>query len=108
MKKTRLTSKERAIFNEMQHEYVALKFDYKRRLRNALLCLAQGDPRWMVWIEKNFKPHKRIGKRELLMIEARARNIVLRNYRYFDRKNVGGMIFDHDWAFSDDGSLSPG
>jgi len=85
-----------------------LRTNIKRRFQNALLCLAQSDPHWMIWVEKNIKQDQVIGMRELMLIEARARMFVLRAYGYFGRKKIGDMIFRHDWPFTDNGNLGPG
>lgn len=108
MRKLRLSAKERAYMQELGSATLELRYDHERRLRNALLCLAQDDPCWMIWLEKNFKPHQAIGKKELLLIEARAHIRVLRHYSYLGRQKIGEMVFRHDWFFTDNGSLSPG
>ena len=108
MRSNRLNQKERMYLQSIGSAALELRYDYERRLRNALLCLAQCDPHWMQWLEKNFTPHQQIGRKELLMIEARARHIVLRAHGYFGRMYIGEMIFRHDWPFTDSGALSPG
>jgi hypothetical protein len=104
----RLNVKERAYLQSIGSSAQELKYDHERRLRNALLCLAQNDPRWMVWVQNNFKPRQVIGKKELLTIEARARFIVLKAYGYFGRQNIGELCLRHDWCFTDSGALSAG
>jgi hypothetical protein len=106
--KLRLSAKERGYMRDMTADVLDLRHDYPRRLHNALLCLAQSDPRWMIWLEKNFKPHQVIRLHDLLLIEARAHCIVLRAYGFFGRQSIGELILRHDWPFSDNGSLSPG
>jgi hypothetical protein len=104
----RLSFKEREYMREMGEGVFDLRLDRPRRLRNALLCLAQSDPHWMTWLEKNFKPHQTIRERDLLLIEARARAIVLRSYNFFGRLSIGEIVLRHNWPFNDNGSLSPG
>ena len=108
MKKNRLTYSDRTYMTVNKVMTMELRQDHARRLRNALLSMAQTDPTWMIWLEKNFKPHPTIRDRDLLMIEARARHLVLKRYRFLGRSQVGGLLFAHDWPFTDAGSLSPG
>lgn len=107
--RSKLNAREQSYLREVASSTLALRYDYERRLRNALLCLTQSDPRWITWLEKEFKPNQRIGAKELLLIEARARCLVLRgHYVYSSREHVGWLLFRHDWPFSDSGHLSPG
>lgn len=107
MKKIRLKTLERQYLQVMGTEALELRYNYERRLRNAVLSLALSDPDWMVWVERNIPPHK-IGREHLQLVEARARAMVLKAHGFFGRREIGWMIFRPDWAFSDSGNLSPG
>lgn len=110
MKKfSNLNAHQRKYLSQMKYETMELRCDVRRRFRNALLCLAQCDPRWMIWVEKNFKKKNQvIGMRELMLIEARARALTMRGYGYFGRNYIGGLLFSPHWAFTDNGNLGPG
>jgi hypothetical protein len=106
--KARLNSKERGYLRVIGQEALELRYDYRRRLRNATLALALSDPDWMIWLEKNIPPHE-IGRQHLQLVESRARAIVLKHYGLLNMRNeVGWLLFRQDWAFSDSGALSPG
>jgi len=108
-RKIRLSAREKNYMRAIGTDALELRYDYERRLRNALLCLAKSDPQWMMWLYENFKPRQCIGMTELLMIEARARCLVLSGYGiYKDRQHIGWLLFRHDWPFTDNGSLSAG
>lgn len=97
------------MLREMGKATLDLQFDFMRRFRNALLCLALSDGRWMVWAEENL-PRRvdDVDRTTLMLVEAAARLRVLRGYRYFGREHIGALVFREDWAFTDRGSLSPG
>ncbi len=57
----RLNAIDREVLRAVGQEYYLLRCDPKRRLRNALLCLAQSDPGWMAWVEMPF-PRQRFSK----------------------------------------------
>lgn len=108
MKRLRLGKKERTALRDMAIETLELRFDYSRRFRNAILCLTQSDPKWMVWVEQNLPMDGRFRMRDLVLVESRARAVVLKAHGYLGRKNIGDLIFREHWPFTDRGSLSPG
>ena len=85
-----------------------MHFDYGRRLKNALLCLALSDPRWIVWVENNINPDDMSLQEITRLTESRARAVVLRHYNYLIVGSISGLIFRDDWHFSDTGHLLPG
>ena len=100
----------RELFRVIGDDTLALRFDYPRRLRNALLCLAHSDPRWIPWVEENLPNDLTLCLHPWLlhMLESRARTVVLKAYRFHGRQHIGWLIFRHDWPFSDSGALTPG
>lgn len=108
MKKSKLKAKDKNILRLMGEDALDLRHNWGRRLRNALLCLAMSDARWMVWAERELD-YKSMSVPEMTrLVEARARLIVLKPYAYFGRKCIGDFIFRDDWAFTDRGNLGPG
>lgn len=108
MKSIRLNAKEKAYMRAIGTEALELRFDTRRRFRNAVYALTQMDPRWMIWLEQNLPEDGTFTMRELLLVEARARAFVLKAHGYLGRLQIGFLIFRHDWAFTDEGNLSPG
>jgi len=112
MKSIRLNRKEKTYMRAMGAEVLELRFDVRRRFRNAVYALTQADPHWMIWMDQNLPKNGAITMRDqmrdLLLVEARARAFVLPRYGWFGRSQVGGLLFRHDWAFTDTGDLSPG
>jgi len=104
----RQRAKEKALLREMGNDTLELRYDVARRFRNAVYALATMDPKWMVWVEENLPSDGVIRLRELMLVEARARAMVLRAHGYLGRQCIGDLIFRKDWAFTDRGSLSPG
>lgn len=104
----RLNSKERDVLRMMGEDALDLRYNWPRRLRNALLCLATSDKHWMMWVERELDPESMTIQEMTRLIEARARLIVLKPYSYFGRKIIGDFIFRDDWAFTDRGNLGPG
>lgn len=105
MKKSKLRAYERALFREIGKEESILQNDWPRRLRNALLNLAQHDPRWMTWVEQEIDPES-MGLVEITrLIEARARIRTLKAHSYFGRTCIGNYIFRDDWFYTDRGNL---
>jgi len=87
---------------------LALRYDWERRLRNALLCLVLSDPRWMHWVDREIDTEAMTLQEMTRLVEARARLIVLKPHSFFGRNIIGDMIFRDDWAFTDRGNLGPG
>lgn len=102
----------RDFFRGLEAEALELRYDVRRRFRNALLSLALSDPRWMMWVERTLPPRMdEIAEHAdtwLALVEATARWRVLRSYSFFHRERVCGMIYRLDQPFTDRGSLSPG
>lgn len=84
----------------LQSDYIDLKYNHRRRLRNALLALAQLDPGWMVWVEREVNPRWSL-ERVMRLVEARARILTLRHYGPLAKP---GNYFS-DMHFSDSGAL---
>lgn len=101
-----LNAKERNALTEVNRDYFELRYDYPRRLRNALIALAAQDRAWMVWVEREIDPRWSLD-RITEMVEARARALLLKQYHFFGRRQIGDLIF-RDWPFTDSGALSPG
>ena len=102
----------RQFFRGLELEALELRWDVVRRFRNAILCLALSDPRWMVWVEANL-PRRLDEVTEdaelwLTLVEAAARWRVLRAYNFFHRSRVAGLVFRADQPFTDGGALSAG
>jgi len=108
MKKSKLKAKDKNILRLMGEDALDLRHNWGRRLRNALLCLAMSDARWMVWAERELDFERMSVPEMTRLVEARARLIVLKPYAYFGRKCIGDFIFRDDWAFTDRGNLGPG
>lgn len=108
MKKSKLNAKDKNILRLMGEDALDLRHNWGRRLRNALLCLAMSDARWMVWAERELDSERMSVPEMTRLVEARARLIVLKPYAYFGRKCIGDFIFRDDWAFTDRGNLGPG
>ena len=108
LRKIRLNSTERATLRMMGDDALDLRKNWPRRFRNALLCLACSDRRWMIWVERELDIEQMTLQEMTRLIEARARLIVLKPYSYFGRKCIGDFIFRDDWAFTDRGNLGPG
>lgn len=108
MKRSKLKAGERNTLRMIGVDALDLRNNWTRRLRNALLCLACSDRRWMIWVDRELDPEKMSLQEMTRLIEARARLIVLKPYSYFGRKCIGDFIFRDDWAFTDRGNLGPG
>jgi len=106
--RSKLNARERGVFREMADDVFDLRHNWERRLKNALSCLTQCDPQWMVWVEREIDMEEMSFQEITRLIEARARLIVLKPYGYFGRKVIGDFIFREDWAFTDRGNLGPG
>ena len=108
----RLSKNERTLFNEAAKEAGALDADLNQRFLNALFVLSQSNPQWMVWVEKNLPRrvedlYKRGRfKTYVQMLESAARFLVLKNYYgFFGRRNIGELVFNIHYPFTDDGHL---
>jgi hypothetical protein len=80
-----------------------IELDEVRRLRNALLVMANIDPGWMCWVEKNIPKWENLTWKRR-MIERRARLLVTRHYSFLGRCHQLGIIYSNHY-FMDDGSL---
>ncbi len=108
LRKSKLNSNERGALRMMGEDALDLRYNWPRRLRNALLCLAMSDKHWLIWVEREVDPTLMSIHEMTRLVEARARLIVLKPYAYFGRKCIGDFIFRDDWAFTDRGNLGPG
>lgn len=80
-----------------------IAFDDARRLRNALVALAQMDNGWMFWIEQHI-PRRMSVKITRLMVEQRARQLCAQGYAIYGTALVRGIV-DSDYYFTDEGNL---
>ena len=108
MNRSRLNARERTLFRSLNDDVIDLRYNWPRRLRNALLCLAMSDPRWMIWVECEIDPEIMSLQEMTRLVEARARWITLRPHSFFGRKCIGDFIFRDNWTFTDRGNLSAG
>ena len=108
LRRRKLNSEERAALRMMGEDAQDLRYNWPRRLRNALLCLATSDKNWLMWVERELDPECMSIAEMTRLIEARARLIVLKPYSYFGRKIIGDFIFRDSWTFTDRGNLGPG
>lgn len=87
-----------------------IEFDDWRRLRNALIALADLDPAWMLWVERHV-PGKMVGigtrhdpRIARIIVEQRARVLLAKRHTasgtYFVRSILNGGYY-----FTDDGNL---
>lgn len=83
--------------------------NYPRRLRNAILTIVSSHPRGLHWIETNLPPDRIecLHPCTLRMVEAVARYLILKNYRFFQRAQIGHLLFCN-WPINDRGALTPG
>jgi hypothetical protein len=107
MKKIKVNASQRAALRrmpvELEHQY-----DWERRLQNALLALSLSDPRWMMFVEREINTEMMSLQEIVRLIEARARDRVLKGFRFALSKNMGQYIFRDNWLFTERGTLSPG
>ncbi len=110
MKKSKLKSKARAALREMGEEVLELRGDHLRRFRNALLCVMSDDPiRGARWVRANLPEQvDDLTRADLLLVEAYARARVFRHYAATLGRINSYILFRPDWAFDDDGALTPG
>lgn len=111
MRRPKLKAVHRQILRDMGDEALALRYDARRRFRNALLAIALDDPRWMMWVERNLPngfAECVSGEWILLMVEARARAPMYSGYKSLIGSDISGFIFRHNRPFTDRGNLSPG
>jgi hypothetical protein len=80
-----------------------IRFDDARRLRNALFALANMDPGWMWWVEKNVHKKLPLYKKRIL-VERYARLKLTKNYQFLGCSLQAGVIYS-DLYFTDDGHL---
>lgn len=83
---------------------VSVRYDWPRRLRNALLGLAGLDPGWMYWVEQ--VPLDLPLDEYTRIIERRARALLVKRYK-FPPGHCQAIIYS-DTPFSDRGNLLPG
>lgn len=102
-----LTRKEKTMLNDATRGEVLTRYDWQSRLRNALIALANSDPQWMIWVEKNVNRRWSL-PRITRLIEAYTRARFLKPHGYFGRQQISALIFRDDWCFTDRGTLSPG
>ncbi len=103
----RLKAAEWVPLRELDSERMALQYDFRRRLRNALIALMNEDRGWMAWIERNIRRRWPLCL-QARMVEARARALVLKHYQFFGYQEIGFLLFREDWMFSDCGNLMAG
>ena len=79
------------------------RFDEGRRLRNALFALANMDPGWMFWVEKNI-PKQLNSEPKRRWIERQARVKVAKRYSFRGWGCQMAVIYS-DFYFTNDGDL---
>jgi hypothetical protein len=99
----RLSVKPKRISNKISMIDDGIAFDDARRLRNALLALAQMDVGWMFWVERHV-PRRMSVKITRMMVEQRARQLSAQTYSFLGNALVRG-ITESDYYFTDDGNL---
>lgn len=99
----RLSRLEKARREWIGRDEFDLRNNWPRRLRNALLALANSDQKWMIWVEREVNLRWDI-QRITRLVEARARALYLKHYPDLNRTC---LIF-RDTPFSDTGALKPG
>lgn len=106
----RLNKQERSSLRALGNELLDLRYDEKRRLRNALLALAGLDAGWQAWVEREMPrrlPDERGRLRRITrLVEARARVLLFKHYPFVRMQTTNAIA--RDWPFNDDGSLTPG
>jgi hypothetical protein len=102
----RLNVQELRLLNEFGARTFDLRQDWPRRLRNALIALANMDPGWMIWVEKNL-PSPCPMPDGVRVVETRARALMLwRGYNYLGESTIRDII-SQDRPFGDQGQLVP-
>jgi hypothetical protein len=103
--KSRLKSNERAALREMGRDVLALRYDWHRRLRNALLALAMMDPGWMAWAEADIDEQRMSVQAITRLVEGRAGACVLKHHQWLGRARAGALLFDNGFMFNDRGDM---
>jgi hypothetical protein len=104
--KRKLNFREKVYLKDVNLSQDALRYDWPRRLKNALCALANMDPGWMLWVQKHV-PHSCDVRIAARLVEVRARTLAMRDYRYLGESTIRNII-DGNRPFGDDGSLLPG
>lgn len=107
MKKIKLNASQRSTLRHLPTEHY-YQDDWERRLQNSLLALALSDPQWMMFVEREINTETMSLQEIVRLIEARARDRILKGFRFALSKNIGQYIFRDNWLFTDRGTLSPG
>lgn len=109
VKRSRLKASERQKQKIISGQTLDLRADHHRRFQNALLSLMQSDPQAIIWITQNL-PHRarKLNRAHLLLLEARARAALWRNYQKIFGYMRTASLLHPDWPFSENGSLTPG
>jgi len=82
--------------------------EWETRLHNALLGLANNDPGWMAWMEKEISAEMPI-EQITRLIECRAKAKFLKPYHFlFNGSRLSFMIFNDRYQFNQIGHLPPG
>lgn len=99
----RISAREKRYLQEIDIQANALRNDWTRRLRNALIALASMDQQWIMWVETHVPAHCDTQSAARL-VEVRARTLVMRGYTYFGQGMIQDII-EGDRPFADDGHL---
>lgn len=81
--------------------------EWEDRLLNAIIGLANNDPGWMSWVEKEITSDTPIEEATRL-IEHRAKALALKPYKYFLGSRLIGLILSETYQFNSRGLLGPG
>lgn len=101
---SRLSVKPKRISRRIPPDNNSLRFDDRRRLRNALLALADLDPGWMAWIERNIPKELQL-RYARVQVERHARLLVVRRYAGMFGRHIANSLTYSDLYFTDDGNL---
>jgi hypothetical protein len=99
----KISVKPRRIAKRVPPDDSRLAFDDHRRLRNALLALAELDPGWMWWVERNIPKWESLTWKRR-MVERQARALSVKRYSFLGQGWKLDVIFS-DYYFTDDGAL---
>lgn len=101
---TKLNFREKQYLDGIQIGSQALRSDWCRRLRNALVALADMDPAWMIWVEMHVPSTSEL-RTAARSVEVQARTLLMRGYRHYG-ESVIKEIVEGNRPFGDDGTLS--
>jgi len=99
----KLSVKPKRIKHRIGPQFDDIERDDSRRLRNALLALADLDRGWMDWVDRHVSRLITV-KAQRVIIERRARTLLSARYGFMGWGSRLGIIYS-DFYFTDDGAL---